>query len=353
MNKRPEKKYTLEDIAREAEVSMATASRAFNKSAYVSDTTRQRIMEIAERVHYHPSAAAQNLAYRRSGLVNNKGTVKIFTRQLYENGHSFYIDIVQGAINTLNAHGFEAAISEFQEEDLDQCNQWVFKDSLHPDGAIFIGTAPANAVNYFRAIPTPIVLLDAMPETRDIPWVGIDNAVGITLLMDHLLELGHRHIAFVGGPFKSYSGRERLQSFQSRMAEHGIDPANAPIFDCGHSMETAYKSWLQLLTKPETGNITAVLAMNDVIGVGIIKACQKAGLAVPERLSVASFDGSSFCDYSPVPITTVKVPTYEMGREAAQLIIANLKLGCEFHHRLSVRPQLITGQSTGPYRKTP
>jgi len=338
-------KYTLRDVARMADVSTATASRAFNKNSYIREATRRKVLEVAENLNYRPSFSAQNLAFRRAGRINNKGAVKLFTRRLFEYGHSFYIEIVKGVINTLNQHGLEAAISEFMEDDIPRCENWAFKDSLCMDAVIFIGTAPENAVRYFVDYPVPVLLIDEAPRFDNLPWIGIDNFSGIKDLVGHLVGLGYRRIAFAGGMLFGYSVQERLDAFRIAVAEYGLDPAFTPVISCGQTMDSAYKTWLQLLAADSLRNIDAVIAINDVIGVGIVKACNVSGISIPDKFGVATFDGSSFCNYSPIPMTTMKVPTYEMGREAAQMIIASLKLNCGFHSRVSVMPELVLGET--------
>ncbi|MFE6752500.1 LacI family DNA-binding transcriptional regulator [Streptomyces sp. NPDC057684] len=319
---------TLMDVAHAAGVSKATASRALQRPELVAEPTRLRVLDAAQRLGFHPNAAARALTTGRTGLVG------LVVPTL---SNPFFAPLVMGAQQTAEKtdHHLLIAVSEY-----DPTREAELADRLaeQADGLIMVTPVGTDAALRERARRFPLVLVDR--QVGRLPAVVADTATGLAQLMEHLLDQGHRDIAYVSGPAGSWADgqrsailTERAEQAQARL--HVLGPL-PPTFDAG--IEAARTLPL---------DATAVLAYNSYLTLGLLHGLAAANRRVPEDVSLAAADDLSSLRSTTPPVTALDVPVEEVGALAVTRLI-DLLAG---HHvtvtsRLPSRPVLRA--STAP-----
>jgi LacI family transcriptional regulator len=349
---RPGDSVTLKDVAAQAGVHPATASRALNPETrlLVSASTARRILDAAEALGYRPNTVARSLRTRRSQTVGV--LIPDLTNPLFP-------PIVRGIEDRLAASGYVALIGNTDLDD--ERERLVFERmrARHVDGFV-LATAHLRSplLAEAAAAGVPVVLVNRHAEGYGFPAVSVDNATGIALSVAHLVALGHRRIAHIAGPQDVSTGLSRYRGFVSAMAAHGlpVDPSLVAYADA-YSTEEGERC-CQALLAPESG-CTAVIAANDMLAVGCYRALDATDLECPRDISVVGFNDMPFIGLLRPPLTTVGFSHYDLGTEAGRLILDRIAAdGASAAGDADVgpadvlflAPELIVRGSTGPAR---
>jgi LacI family transcriptional regulator len=340
-----EQAVTLRDVAARAGVHPATASRALNPETrlLVKEETARRVLEAAELLGYHPNPVARSLRTRRSHTVGV--VIPDLTNPLFP-------PIVRGLEDRLAAAGYVALIANTDGDG--ERERLVFEQmrARHADG-IVLATAHLSDPLLAEAVRTglPVVLVNRMAQDHSLPSVSVDNESGMRMAVAHLIAQGHRQIAHIAGPQEVSTGLYRYRGFVSAMEAHGLaaDPGLIQ-FAKAYSIEEGMRCTRMLL---DHGGCTAVAAANDMLAVGCFGALDEAGLSCPEDLSVVGFNDMPFIDRLRPPLTTIRFPHYQVGTEAAQLLLEQISDGGGPVKVLYLAPELVVRGSTAPYREGP
>lgn len=307
---------TIKQVADHAKVSVATVSRVVNNTGYVSTDLRERVETAMNALNYKPSALARSL--RRQETL----TIGVLLPQLNQ---PFFSTLAFAIEKTLFANDYKTIICS-SEEDIDK--EAAYIDMLlrqRVDGVLIVPTG-RSAENINRLINgrVPAVLVD-----RDIPGITInrvlcDNINGGCQAIRHLLQLGHRRIAVVGGPGYSQSIEERITGVKQGYAEMSLayDESMFHVNEL-NEFENGFQMARHLLSSPQPP--TAIFALTDVTAVGVMHAAAEHKLTLPNDLSVVGFDDIPLAQYSIPTLTTVTQPIFEVGETAANLMLAHLR----------------------------
>jgi LacI family transcriptional regulator len=313
----PDPAVTLRDVARRAGVHPATASRALNPETrlLVRDGTARRITDAAAALGYRPNAAARSLRTRRSH------TIGVLIPDL---NNPLFPPMVRGLEDRLAADGYVALIGN--TDGRPEREQQVFEQmrARHVDGyAVATASRSSPLLAQAAAEGLNVVLMNRVADDLAFPSVSADNLLGARLAVDHLLAAGHRRIAHLAGPQGLSTGQIRHQGFQAAMAAAGAPvPPELVVFAEAFSIEEGHRLGRQLLAlRP---GLTAIAAANDMLAVGCYEAIDEAGLSCPGDVSVVGFNNMPFIDRLRPPLTTVAFPHYELGTEAAAMLLARL-----------------------------
>jgi LacI family transcriptional regulator, galactose operon repressor len=313
----PDRPATLRDVAAAARVHPATASRALNPETriLVSEDTARRVTAAAAKLGYRPNPVARSLRTRRSH------TVGVLIPDL---NNPLFPPIVRGLEDKLAAAGYVALIGN---TDADASRERLIFEQMrarHVDGFVLAtATLHDRLLAEVAAADLPVVLMNRLSQDYSFPSVSVDNEQGGRMAISHLVRLGHTRIAHIAGPQEASTGVSRLRGFREGMAAHGLEVREELIAYAGrYTVEEGARCASELLTAQ--GGFTAVAAANDMLAVGCYAALDETGLQCPDDISVIGFNDMPFIDRLRPPLTTVRFPHYQLGTEAAQLLLERI-----------------------------
>lgn len=336
---------TLRDVAEGAGVHPATASRALNPKTrrLVNDETADRVIRVAKELGYRPNPIARSLKTARSSSVGL--VIPDLTNPLFP-------PIVRGIEDVLTPTGYNAWIVNTDNDPEREAALVESLRSRHVEGLI-VATARLehSLLNQLAADGLPMILVNRRMARSDIPSVTTDDHAGVALTVHHLVELGHRRIAHIAGPQETSTGQSRLRAYHQALRDHGIAEDPALVATCSSWTEAEGAAALRRLFESDV-DFTAVLAGNDLLALGCYDALGEQGLRCPDDVSVVGFNDMPFVDKVNPPLTTVRIPHYEIGAEAAHLLLERLR-DPKRHPRSVVLPlSLVTRASTAAPRRT-
>jgi len=335
----PDPPVTLRDVAVRAGVHPATASRALNPETriLVSEDTARRVLDAAAELGYHPNPVARSLRTRRSH------TVGVLIPDL---NNPLFPPIVRGLEDRLAAAGYVALIGNTDSDD--ERERMVFEQmrARHVDGLV-VATARLHHPLLAEAARAemPVVLINRLAQDYSFPSVSVDNERGVRMAVAHLSALGHRRIAHIAGPQEMSTGLSRYRGFVTAMesARLPIDD-DLIVFAKAFTVEEGLRC-SRLLLERGTG-CTAIAAANDMLAVGCYAALDDAGLSCPDDISVVGFNDMPFIDRLRPPLTTIRFPHYQVGTEAAQLLLERIAEHAGPVKILYLAPELVIRGST-------
>jgi len=340
------KRPTQADVARVAGVSRATVSYVLNgntkKRIPISEETRQRVLNAIEELGYEIDARAQAL---RSGSTKTLGVLV----PLYEN--PFFWQILFGISSEAGASGYSLLLA--QNSSTPELEHQSIRELAEQrvDGVLLLTSfeqLSKPVVSQLRKTSRPIVEIAA--TTSEFDYVHQGYGQGALMLMEHLMELGHQRIGFVYGVETEEQGWDRLSAYRQALENAGLPYDETLVRYCGHHMEDGYEATLELLKHSDRP--TAIITINDLLGMATLRAAADLGLRVPEDLSVGSFDDIPFTNFSIPRLTTVAGFPEELGRNAVKMILKRIAdPDCEQQIATS-RWQLTVRESTGPVPQT-
>ena len=308
---------TLRDVAADAGVHPATASRALNPGtrALVNAETARRVLDSAERLGYRPNPIARGLKTNRSYTI---GVVVPDLR------NPLFPPIARGVEERLEPSGYTSLLANTDNDHEREKLSFEAMRARQVDG-IITGSARRHHPLLRELCDTglPVVQVNRRMDDDDIPSVAADDIGGVRLAIDHLVGLGHTQIAHVAGSLETSTGQQRFDGFLQAMQAHGLDtdPALMPTA-LNYSEAEGHRLTKALIDSGRP--FTAILAGNDLMALGCIDAINEAGLRCPEDVSVVGFNDMDWSARFAPPLTTVRVPHYELGVQAADLLLERL-----------------------------
>lgn len=302
----------MEQVAREAKVSIATVSRVINAPEQVAPATRERVLRVMQQLGYHYNAVAGSLSRQRTmtlGLIIPTITNPIFaesTRGVQEMSMAQGYSLLIGNTD-YRADAEEQLVETFRRQRVDG----LIVTSSHIDSP---GLLTAQAAG------TPVVLTYSSRLRSPLPSVGVDNAASAAMAVGYLLRIGHRRIGMLAGRFstsdRSYA---RYQGYMAALSAHAMMADPALVVEVEYTLDQGAVGLNQLLTRKEPP--TAVFCSNDILAFGALRTALDRGIHVPRDLSLVGFDDSPMAAIINPRLTTVHQPAYEMGRRACELVL--------------------------------
>ncbi len=338
---------TIKDIANLANVSHATVSRVLNNSPNVKEETRQRVMKIIDQMGFSPRMSARAL---NSGKNYNIGLLILYDIFKSQFPTDFLPGILSGLTRELNKAGY--MLSLFLDEAADGGGMEAVDALLNRnlDGVIILGLETNTRLAYrISRIHLPILLVNHRFDDLPISSIMADDVQGAYVATKHLLDIGHRRIAFMEGDPRYYTGRARKEGYLLAMRETGVEPDPAILCVGMYDEGCAYEATLSLVNSG--ARFSAMFASNDIMALGILNALARLQLRVPEDVSLVGFDDTQFAMLIKPPLTTIKKPRTHLGMEAAGMILSMVEgeKEAEVRHVL-LKTSLIERASTCPPR---
>jgi DNA-binding LacI/PurR family transcriptional regulator len=306
---------TLADVAREAGVSPSTASRALNGQGGPSPETRAVVAAAASALQFRPSGLARSLRMRKTSTI---GFV------VPDISSSFYSAVLLSAQRTLEENGYRVMLMN-SERDVAEETEALRVLLNHPVDGLLVATTGMDAKQFEQVVAgeVPCVFFDGIPAGAGVGSVTVMNEEGMRILVDHLLEHGHRRIALLAGAQTETSGIERLRGFEAALEQHRIEVRPDYVRACDWTQESGRLQTLELLNLPEPP--TAVIGASDDLALGALAACRQQGLSLPDELAIVSFDDPYFAALLEPPLTSLTSRPRDIGRLAASLLISSLR----------------------------
>lgn len=328
---------TLDDVARAAGVSYQTVSRVVNDHPRVADTTRARVLRAISDLGYRPNRTARSLATRRTNTV---GIVGFDTRYF---GPAQVLVSIEAALKR-EGYGLSFAsidgvtVSAVQRVSAEMSNRDL-------DGIIMMAALAGVEVEAIASLfgDTPLVMVDA-PPGAGVHSVAVDQAHGVGLAVEHLVGLGHAHVCEISGPLRWHDARERHESWRSALLAAGVTP--------GVSMEAdwtaagGYAAARRLLASGAP--CTAIVAGNDQMALGAMRALRESGRRVPDDVSVVGFDDVPEAPYFEPPLTTVRQDLEALGVHCVDYLTTLIDARQTPRHQRVLYPTFVVRSSTGP-----
>jgi LacI family transcriptional regulator len=330
---------TLDDVARAAGVSSATVSRVINNFPRVAEDTRQRVHDAIAELHYTPNFAGRLLATKRAhtlGLIITDIT------------NPFYPEVVRGVEAAALNLGFSVLLYDTAENKQREAQALQLLRERQVDGLVICSSRlSAGQLAHFAQGTTPIVFVNSQPTPSSVGSVETDHEAGMRAALEHLVQFGHRHIGYLGGPPASQVQQRRRKAFLALAQVLGVrtfeDSREATVVG-GEAGMRAMLGALDGDTRP-----SALITYNDVMAAGALVAARARGVRVPEQLSLVGHDDIPMSALLTPALTTVRQPMQELGSRAVAMLAAHLQSTVSANPTvLSLHPQLIVRASSGP-----
>ncbi|WP_066396847.1 catabolite control protein A [Cytobacillus eiseniae] len=302
---------TIYDVAREANVSMATVSRVVNGNPNVKPATRKKVVEVIERLGYRPNAVARGLASKKTTTV---GVI------IPDISSTFFAELARGIEDIATMYKYNIILSNSDQnldKELHLLNTMLGKQV---DGIVFMGgNITTELVEEFKKSPVPIVLAGSIEESEKIPSVNIDYEQATYDAIDSFIQNGHKEIAIVIGPLQEPINRERkLAGYKRALSEAGIDYKENFVIEGDYTYDSGIEAFEKLLegdVKP-----TAIYSGSDEMALGVIHGAEDKGYKVPNDFEVISSDNTRLSLMVRPQLTTIVQPLYDIGAVAMRLL---------------------------------
>ncbi len=305
---------TLRDVAEAANVSEMTVSRVLRDSGPVAEKTRQRILDIVDQLGFVPNKIAGSLATSSSNLI------AVIVPSLR---NQVFTEVLSGITEHLESNGFKAVIgnSEYDAEREEALIRSML--SWRPSGLIVSSMAHTESTRrILKKAGIPVVEIMRVAKDPVDACVGIDHVNAGALMAQHFLQQGYHRIGYVGWNNRDLTAAKRLQGFREGLKKNGVEIQGLIEFDQPVDMERGKQGLAQLLT--DHPDLDAVYFPNDIAAIGGYFHCLSAGIEVPSQLAIGGFSGLKVGQLMPVPLTTVLIDRFEIGRRGAEIIVERL-----------------------------
>lgn len=325
---------TIKDIAKLANVSHTTVSRALNNSPLINQETKIKIKAIAEQLNYVPNYNAKSL------VLDKSYTIGLFFSSISQGtSPSFFFDTVRG-VNSVIEQNYNLVVRGIDDyKDFSDINRKRF------DGIVLMSQSDLDNAFIYHVWQNkiPLVVLNREIEGKSVINILSDDREGCFKAVKYLIESGHRDIAIIEGKEGFKSAKERKEGFLKALIEHKVPVHSEFMVQGNYDMKSGYRCMKELLRLPKVP--TAVFCSNDDMAIGAIKAVFEKGLVVPRDISIVGFDNIGFSEYATPALTTVKRPMEEISIKGGKKIIELIDKGDYIGEKIYIKTELIIRDS--------
>lgn len=308
------KMTTIKDIAEATGVSMKTVSRVLNNEPNVREAVRDMVKDKARELRYHPNPSARSLKTRRSYVLAH----------FYDNPNSDYLNkVYKGMHDVCRKAAYFAVMEPLEAPYADNLRDYLTDYRI--DGAVLTPPLSDNAalLDALDENNVPYVRISPGIRLESSSYVYVDNKAATERLTCYLIDKGHRHIAFIYGPETHTGAHDRLVGFRNAVRDAGLSDTDCPVHMGDFTTQSGAKLAETILTSHK--NVTAIMAANDDMAVGVIMMAAKMGLSIPEDLVVTGFDGAYIGQIIWPALTTLNQPVEDMAARVTDMLLSRLK----------------------------
>jgi len=320
---------TIRDVAEEASVSATTVSRVFNHDHLVNQETREHVLEVAQRMGYSPDATARSLS---SGRTQSIGVI------LPAPHGEFFSELIRGLDDATQEADYFLLIASSHYNPNE--GEFALKSLAGRVDGLVMMTPRVRSDSLTEGMDLPVVFVNSDLREGSFDLYDIENREGAAHVVRHMIEAGYSRIAAITGPSGSYDVERRMEGYRHAIEQCG--GVEGPILEGDFTQESGYEAGKNILDSEDLPD--AVFACNDYMAMGAMLAFQEAGIRIPDDIAVAGFDDITSARYANPPLTTVRVPLYELGRRVAKRLLQRVESNCppdpetfKVSHELKVR----------------
>jgi len=331
---------SVKDVAKRAEVSVGTVSNVLNRPERVAPATRQRVLDAVSELGFVRNEAARAL---RAGRSRTIGLVVL------DIANPFFTDVTRGAEAVSDEHGVIVTLCNSAEDPERERRHLDHLEEQRVQGVLLTPVlADSPRVEQLRRRGIPVVLVDRASGAGNQCSVAVDDVLGGRVAAEHLVEGGHRHIAFVGGPLSLPQVTDRLAGLRDVADKAGVRVTEVPTtaLDVASGREAGALLARDVADRSPTGP-TGVFCANDLLALGVLQSMTSAGLTVPADVALVGYDDIEFAAAAAVPLSSVRQPRELLGRTAAELLLDEVANPDTHRHRYVVfQPELVVRASS-------
>ena len=326
----------IRTVAERANVSIATVSRTINHVPTVNAKMAKRVWEAIRELNYFPNTQARALV---------SGRTKLFGLIVSEITNPFFPELIQGFEDIAVENGYEVLISStnYDPRRMNLCIRRMLERKAEGVAVMTFGIEEP-LLEQLAERNIPLVFVDQGPDRPGISLLKVDYHHGIRQGVQHLAALGHRNIAFISGPMRLHSAQSRLAAFSKSLTECGIAINQEWIVEGDHTLEGGIAAAEKLLGASRPA--TAVICSNDMTAIGVLHKVYRAGLRVPDDLSIIGFDDIHITRVTIPPLTTIQMSRTELARAAVNALRAHVE-NTTPHREYKIDTKLVVRESTG------
>jgi DNA-binding LacI/PurR family transcriptional regulator len=329
---------TIKDVADFAHVSNATVSRVLNNNPQVDEALRARVLEAIHALGYQPNRDARRLRARSSNVI---GLV------ISDIQNPYFISVIRGVEDAAYSNQMNVVLCN-SDEDLSK--QGMYLRVMEAERVAGLIIVPCDSelnqdIRQLQKTGIPIILLDRALANAQMDAVVVDNVRGAYEAVSHLVDLGYRRIAMIGGSPSVMTGQDRLKGYRQALAEAGIDIENALVKSGDFKMESGYRLARAMMTVSNPPE--AIFVANNLMTLGALRALRELHIRVPEDVALVGFDDMPWSGDLYSPLTAVSQPTYELGQEAVHLLRRRLATPDAPFRTTALQTRLIVRESCG------
>ena len=334
---------SIKDVAREAGVSTATVSHVLNNTRFVSDETRLKVVSAIERCNYYPNAHARSLASGRSN------TIGLLVSDI---SNPFFPELAKSVEDVAFERGYDVMLLN-TKYNAERTSHYVRRLIERQVAGVALMTSELDfaVIDELSRKHVSVVFLDLGTAGERMSNLVVDYALGITEAVRYLAQLGHKSIAYVGGPTRLRSAAKRLEAFQDAFSQvlPNLDPFG--IFEGDFQLDSGRRIGREILSGG-TSLLTAIITANDMMALGVMQECRAAGVSIPDDISIIGFDDIAFASLAHPQLTSICLPRLELGRKAVEALLMTIEEPAHQGVELHIPTYLVKRGSVAPARNS-
>ncbi|MGE5293012.1 MAG: LacI family DNA-binding transcriptional regulator [Micromonosporaceae bacterium] len=332
---------SIREVAAHAGVSVATVSNVLNRPDIVAEATRKRVHTAIEALGFVRNESARQLRAGRSRMI---GLVVL------DVANPFFTDVARGVEDEASKAGLSVILCNSDDQHEKETRYLDLLEEHRVQGILITPVTGADErIARLQRRGTPVVLVDSRSPTRGQCSVSVDDVLGGDLAISHLVEAGHQRLAYVGGPLSIRQVADRRDGGRRALERASRDPEELQVIETAAlNVSAGQRAGARIADLPAGSRPTAVFCANDLVALGLLQEMTRHGVRVPEDAAIIGYDDVEFAAAA-VPLSSIRQPRQELGRAAAQLLVAEA-LGDENHQHRQVifEPELVVRQSSEP-----
>ncbi|MFE0588373.1 LacI family DNA-binding transcriptional regulator [Micromonospora echinospora] len=330
---------SMKDVATAAGVSLGTVSNVLNRPDRVSPGTREKVEQAMAALGFVRNESARSL---------RAGRTRALAYVMLDAGNPYFTDVARGIESAAEAAGLSLFLSNSDSRVEREKRHLEHLEQQRVQGVLITPVVPDSALlDVIAARGTPLVIVDRIREGDQFCSVAVDDLLGGRLAVEHLIDRGHRRVAFVGGPLSIGQVGDRLTGARAAWQDAGLVDEDLTVLSTDALTVAAGRSAGERLAGlPARRRPTAAFCANDLLALGLLQQATSAGLRIPHDLAIVGYDDIEFAAAAAVPLTSVRQPRQELGRAAAELVLDEGDNPAHRHQQVVFTPELVARSST-------